>query len=293
MVNFGSLSNSDGEYLKTLENATKLYHMLIKAYPTIKKIKQHNHWSGINCPRLMRQGHKGVNWNEFVKRVKSEVDLAKPIKPVKPPYVTTNTEFKIGETVRVKKSAKGFATGESIANFVKGNTYKILQRRSNRMLLDGIMSWVKTNDLEKLSGGSRSRKPSTSKKSNKVTLKKSASRYVTGERIPSRYKGKSYTVMQGRSNQVLLKKIKSWVYKKDVSGYSSSSSKGTSSNKQTPKSFKIGSKVRIKSSAKKYSRSNTNIPSKYKGKSYTIQQVGNNDVLLKELYSWVRKSNLH
>src|SRR5690625_3048914 len=59
-----------------------------------------------------------------------------------------------------------------------------------------------------------------------------------------------------------------------------------------PQTFRVGQKVKIKSSAKKYSRANVTIPSKYKNKSYTIQQVGKNDVLIKELYSWVRKSDL-
>src|SRR5690625_1368351 len=69
--------------------------------------------------------------------------------------------------------------------------------------------------------------------------------------------------------------------------------KKTNSKATKPKkSFKVGQKVKIKQSAKKYSRANVTIPSKYKNKSYTIQQVGKNDVLIKELYSWVRKSDL-
>lgn len=43
---------------------------------------------------------------------------------------------------------------------------------------------------------------------------------------------------------------------------------------------------------KKYSRSTASIPTAYKNKSYTIQQVGKDDVLLKELYSWVKKSDV-
>lgn len=56
--------------------------------------------------------------------------------------------------------------------------------------------------------------------------------------------------------------------------------------------FKEGQKVKITSKAKIYSRSTVSIPSKYKNKSYTIQQVGNADVLIKELYSWVKKADL-
>lgn len=68
--------------------------------------------------------------------------------------------------------------------------------------------------------------------------------------------------------------------------------KKTTGSTSKPKTFKVGQKVKIKSSAKKYSRSNASIPAAYKNKSYTIQQVGSNDVLIKELYSWVRKSDI-
>lgn len=57
--------------------------------------------------------------------------------------------------------------------------------------------------------------------------------------------------------------------------------------------FKVGQKVKIKSSAKTYARTkNVAIPARVKGKTYTIQQVSKADVLLKEIYSWVKKSDL-
>src|SRR5690625_4220219 len=69
--------------------------------------------------------------------------------------------------------------------------------------------------------------------------------------------------------------------------------KKTNSKATKPKkSCKVGQQEKIKSRAKKYRRTNVTIPAKYKNKSYTIQQVGKNDVLIKELYSWVRKSDL-
>ena len=50
----------------------------------------------------------------------------------------------------------------------------------------------------------------------KVTLLSSAKKYSTGQTIPSIYKNKKYTVMQIKSDRVLLKELYSWVYKKDV-----------------------------------------------------------------------------
>lgn len=56
--------------------------------------------------------------------------------------------------------------------------------------------------------------------------------------------------------------------------------------------FKVGQKVEIKSSAKTYSRSTASIGAIYKGNPYTIQQVGKDDILIQELYSWVRKTDV-
>src|SRR5690625_2566809 len=69
--------------------------------------------------------------------------------------------------------------------------------------------------------------------------------------------------------------------------YIENSGSGSTSSKL--KTFKVGQKVRIKQSAKKYSRANVTIPARVKSKRYTIQQVAKNDVLLKEIVSWVNK----
>jgi len=55
--------------------------------------------------------------------------------------------------------------------------------------------------------------------------------------------------------------------------------------------IKVGAKVTLKSSATKYATGES-IPKSIKGKKYTIQQVGSGKVLLKEIYSWVKTSDL-
>ena len=57
------------------------------------------------------------------------------------------------------------------------------------------------------------------------------------------------------------------------------------------KSFKVGDKVKIKSSATNYA-TGQKIPNWVKGKTYTIQQMGNGKALLKEIISWVKTSDL-
>lgn len=128
-----------------------------------------------------------------------------------------STSFKVGDKVTVKNSAKTYATGESIPSWIKGSTYTVQQVKNDRVLLKEIYSWVRKSDLV---GGSSSSRSSSSSPSfrvgSKVTLKNSAKSYATGETIPSRYKGKTYTIQQVKSDRVLLKELYSWVYKKDV-----------------------------------------------------------------------------
>lgn len=50
----------------------------------------------------------------------------------------------------------------------------------------------------------------------KVKVKLSASSYATGETIPTWVKGRTFTVQQIKSNQLLLKEISSWVKKSDI-----------------------------------------------------------------------------
>ena len=57
--------------------------------------------------------------------------------------------FKVGDAVRVKASAKTYATGQAIPDWVKGKADTILQLKSDRALLKGIYSWVLLSDLVK------------------------------------------------------------------------------------------------------------------------------------------------
>ena len=54
----------------------------------------------------------------------------------------------VGKKVKVKKTAKTYATGQSIPAFVKGTTYTIMQISGEKVLLKEIMSWVCKSDLE-------------------------------------------------------------------------------------------------------------------------------------------------
>lgn len=74
----------------------------------------------------------------------SNVDKIKEGQKIK--YPTSGDFFK-GCRVRVKRTAKKYATGQSIASFVKGSEYKVTKVKSDRCLLSKINSWVKKEDL--------------------------------------------------------------------------------------------------------------------------------------------------
>jgi len=66
----------------------------------------------------------------------------KPVVPAKPVAPV------VGQVVTLKKTATTYATGQTIATFAKGEKYKILQVKTDRVLLDKIMSWVRRTDIE-------------------------------------------------------------------------------------------------------------------------------------------------
>ena len=65
-----------------------------------------------------------------------------------------------------------------------------------------------------------------------------------------------------------------------------------SESKPIGTALKVGNKVKIKPAAAYYSGSKIKIPEICKGKSFTVQRVSGERVLLKEIFSWVDKGDL-
>ena len=61
---------------------------------------------------------------------------------------TPKEDIAPGMTVKVNFSAKNYATGEAIPDFVKGEPHKVLEVDGDRVLLDGIYSWVNKQNVE-------------------------------------------------------------------------------------------------------------------------------------------------
>ncbi|EMF0421930.1 LysM peptidoglycan-binding domain-containing protein [Enterococcus hirae] len=60
------------------------------------------------------------------------------------------SEIKTGDTVKVNFSANQWATGETIPQWVKGESYKVQQVDGNKILLADILSWIDKSNVELL-----------------------------------------------------------------------------------------------------------------------------------------------
>lgn len=288
----------NSQFEKTFNNTIKFVAQLcvdLKIVANASNIKQHKDWSGKPCPRkILNDG----TWNKLVNAIIKEYERltgksssnsgsssnnSKP-KPQKP----SNSGFKVGQKVTVKKGAKTYQTGENIPNQYKGKSFTVQQVGNGRLLLKELYSWVRISDVEggtTTSNSNATSKPKTFAVGGKATIKSNAKTYATGENIPARYKGKAFTIQQVKSGQVLLKELYSWVRTSDLVGGTTSSGT-TTTNTAKKKSYKAGNKVTLNKSASKYA-TGENIPNRYKGKRFTVQQVKSDRLLLKELYSWV------
>lgn len=81
-------------------------------------------------------------------------DASKPVsKPqaVKQGIIADNTpkrDISTGYTVKVNFSARKWASGQCIPSWVKGRMYPVVQTGGDKVLLGGIMSWIKRSDVE-------------------------------------------------------------------------------------------------------------------------------------------------
>lgn len=118
--------NSDGNYNKTLENASKLVQMLMKKYNiSINNVVQHSKWSGKNCPAQIRGKKNGIGWIQFI----SMVEGANVTTPVKRPPTTSQT---IDDLAR--RTIRG-EFGNGVTRQMRlGKNFNAVQKRVNQLL---------------------------------------------------------------------------------------------------------------------------------------------------------------
>lgn len=160
--------------------------------------------------------------------------------------------------------------------------------------IDGLKEQPKSDNLYKVQIGAYKQKVNADLQA-KRAKEKGFDTYILHEKGLYKVQIGAYASKKNAEAQAdKAKKAGFEVYIENAKQSTSSTPKQKPAPKPTPKqkTFKVGQKVKIKSAAKTYSRSSVSIPSKYKNKTYTIQQVAKDDVLIKELVSWVRKADL-
>lgn len=128
------------------------------------------------------------------------------------PSPAPSTSFKVGDKVVVSKSATNYATGQSMASFVKGSTYTIQELGKDRALLSSINSWVYLKDLSKTSGGTTT--PSFNPYTVKVTADSLNVRTGPGTNYSvatTIKKGEVYTIVDEKSGWGKLKSGAGWI----------------------------------------------------------------------------------
>lgn len=75
----------------------------------------------------------------------TKVATSQPSQPA-----STPSSFKVGDKVKVKTTATHYATGQTMASFVKGSTYEVTKVDGSKLLLSDISSWVWDYDVEKV-----------------------------------------------------------------------------------------------------------------------------------------------
>lgn len=74
---------------------------------------------------------------------------------------TPKKDISPGYTVKVNFSAKTWSNGASIPDWVKGKSYKVIETNGNKVLLEGIMSWIDRSNVEILSTAKQNNAQST------------------------------------------------------------------------------------------------------------------------------------
>lgn len=128
--------NSDGDFKKAVANAAEVTNQLMKTYHIpIANVVQHNHWSGKNCPRNLRNGDKGVTWNDFINMVKSgmvQPVQSSPTALVEPVFIHSNTFIqRVRALVRTDIRKAPSHSAEFVRDAMPGEEFNVFARRGD------------------------------------------------------------------------------------------------------------------------------------------------------------------
>jgi len=271
--------NTDGDYKKAVDNAAELVVYLMKKHNIkIENVVQHNHWSGKNCPRIMRSGKKGITWNSFINLVKSKQEANnKPKKQPKP----QQPQQPAGDVYVVK-------AGDTLWGISQKYNMTVEELKKLNNLKSDI---IHVGQKLKVKKSKPKQEPKPAPKDEKYTLVKDVPGYVSADDAKNR-KNKKTTVKKG--TYYVYKEYNGMINvttKKGVPGSWINPADNQTKTKETNNAIKVGDKVKIKASAQKYA-TGEKMPDWVKGKAYTVSQLKSDRALLKEIVSWVYLKDL-
>ena len=232
-------SKSGGERFEKAErNAAERIAYLMKQYgwtldnitDTRHTIGTHQNRSGKYCPhRTLDMGLE-----RFYNMIREEYreltgETAQGTPNIVVDEKNNNTGRNIGDIVQINGVYTSSSSTKKLTPTTKsGMITRIIPGAKNPYLLNnGNIGWV-NNSCIISSGSSQAQDNNTNAIPNisvgsTVTLSASATNYATGQKIPNSFKNRNYTIMQVGNGKVLLKELYSWVYTKDLVGYTTSS----------------------------------------------------------------------
>ncbi|MCI8618118.1 MAG: hypothetical protein HFJ60_07830 [Clostridia bacterium] len=247
-------SKSGGERFEKAEiNAAERIAYLMKQYgwnldnitDTRHTIGTHQNRSGKYCPhRTLDMGlDRFYNMiREEYRELTGEQVTGKPTIIVNESNNTTGRN--IGDVVSINGVHTSSSSTKKLNPAVKsGMITRIIPGARNPYLLNnGNIGWVNDSCIvssanSQVQNNNTSAIPTISKGST-VILSTNATNYATGQKIPSCYKNRKYTIMEVGNGKVLLKELYSWVYTKDLIGYESTSN--TTNNTVNNSGFVLG-----------------------------------------------------
>ena len=232
-------SKSGGERFEKAErNAAERIAYLMKQYgwnldnitDTRHTIGTHQNRSGKYCPhRTLDMGLE-----RFYNMIREEYreltgETAQGTPNIVVDEKNNNTGRNIGDIVQINGVYTSSSSTKKLTPTTKsGMITRIIPGAKNPYLLNnGNIGWVNDSCIIS-SGSSQAQDNNTNATPNisvgsTVTLSASATNYATGQKIPKSFKNRNYTIMQVGNGKVLLKELYSWVYTKDLVGYTTSS----------------------------------------------------------------------
>lgn len=230
-------SKSGGERFEKAErNAAERIAYLMKQYgwnldnitDTRHTIGTHQNRSGKYCPhRTLDMGLE-----RFYNMIREEYrELTGEQATGTPNIVVNESNNNTGRNVGDVVTINGVYTSSSSTKrlnpaVTSGMITRIIPGARNPYLLNnGNIGWVNDSCISS-SASSQAQSNDTNvapsiSVGSVVTLSSNATNYATGQVIPNCYKNRNYTIMQVGNGKVLLKELYSWVYTKDLVGYSS------------------------------------------------------------------------